>query len=109
MRLRSAAAVAILLALGACASPASRISTALVRYGLDEQRADCVGSSLQQRLSLGQLQRLGAAARAYREGDSDPTRLTPSDLLRVAGELRDPEIPLAVGQAGLACGVVPAL
>ncbi|MET0373051.1 MAG: hypothetical protein ABW128_02200, partial [Rhizorhabdus sp.] len=50
------------LALTGCAAPATRISTGLQRYGLDSQRADCVGTRLQGDLSLGQLQQLGRAA-----------------------------------------------
>lgn len=93
--------------LAACAAPATRISTGLQRYGLDETRADCVGTRLQGALSLGQLQQLGRAAAAYRQGDSDPGVLTVGDLLRVAGELKDPAIPLAVGKAAAGCGVLP--
>lgn len=90
-----------------CAAPATRISSGLQRYGLDASRADCVGDRLQSNLSLGQLQRLGKAAAAYRDGDTTPGVLTPSDLLRVAGELRDPRIALEVGKASAGCGVLP--
>ena len=95
------------LALTACAAPATRISTGLQRYGLDAERSDCVGTRLQSDLSLGQLQKLGRAAAAYRKGDTTPGVLTVSDLLRVAGELKDPAIALAVGKAAAGCGVLP--
>ncbi len=95
------------LALGACATPATRISTGLQRYGLDAQRADCVGTQLQGNLSIGQLQQLGRAAAAYRTGDTTPGVLTVGDLLRVAGELKDPAIALAVGKAAAGCNVLP--
>ncbi len=101
------AVVAAPLALVACAAPATRISTGLQRYGLDEPRADCVGTRLQQDLSLKQLQRLGKAAAAYKSGDTNPGVLTVGDLLRVAGEIRDPAIALAVGKAAAGCGVLP--
>lgn len=94
-------------ALAACAAPATRISTGLQRYGLDTQRADCVGSRLQSDLSLGQLQQLGNAAAAYGKDDSSPGTLTVGDLLRVAGEIRDPAIAVAVGKAAAGCGVLP--
>ena len=71
------------VALGACAAPATRISTGLQRYGLDASRADCVGTRLQGDLSLGQLRQLGRAAAAYRTGDTTPGVLTVGDLLRV--------------------------
>lgn len=95
------------LAVTACAAPATRISTGLQRYGLDAQRADCVGTRLQGDLSLGQLQRLGRAAAAYRQGDTTPGVLTVSDLIRVAGELKDPAIAVAVGKAAAGCRVLP--
>jgi len=91
----------------ACAAPSQRIATGLERYGLDAERSSCVGTRLAGDLSLGQLQQLGRAAAAYRRDDTDPTRLTVSDLLRVAGEIRDPAIALAVGKAAAGCGVVP--
>ena len=95
------------LAVTACAAPSQRIATGLERYGLDSQRSTCVGTQLQADLSLGQLQQLGKAAAAYRRDDTDPTRLTASDLLRVAGEIRDPAIAVAVGKAAAGCGVLP--
>ena len=95
------------LSLAACAAPATRISTGLQRYGLDEARADCVGTRLQSDLSLGQLQQLGRAAAAYGKGDTTPGKLTVSDLLRVAGELKDPAIALSVGKAAAGCSVLP--
>ncbi|WP_076068181.1 hypothetical protein [Sphingomonas montana] len=99
--------LALLAGLAGCAAPATRISTGLQRYGLDAARADCVGGRLQSQLSLGQLQRLGKAAAAYREGDTTPGVLTPSDLIRVATELRDPAIALEVGKAAATCNVLP--
>lgn len=93
--------------LAACAAPATRISSGLQRDGLDPARADCVGTHLQRDLSIGQLQQLGRGAAAYRKGDADLGDLTLSDLLRVAGEIKDPAIVLAVGKAAAACNVVP--
>lgn len=92
--------------LSSCAAPATRISTSLQRYGIDEPRADCVGERLQSNLSLGQLQQLGKAAAAYR-ADPDPGVLTVGDLVRVAGSLKDPAIALEVGKAAAGCGVLP--
>lgn len=99
--------MALLVTFAGCAAPATRISTGLQRYGLDPARADCVGGRLQANLSLGQLQRLGKAAAAYRQGDTSPGVLTASDLVRVAAQLRDPAIALEVGKAGAGCGVLP--
>lgn len=96
-------------ALGAagCVSASSRISGELTRYGLDQRRAECVGDRLEADLSTDQLRELAAAARAYGRDDPDPRRLTGADLARVAGEIHDPAVPLAVGRAAVRCGLRP--
>lgn len=99
-------ACGMVLTAAACAAPSTRIAMGLERYGLDAQRSQCVGDRLQKNLSLGQLMQLGKAASAYGRGDSDPTRLTASDLIRVAGQIDDPKVPLEVGKAVAACGVI---
>ena len=88
-----------------CASASGQIAGELARYGLDEQRAQCVGDRLQADLSNAQLRQLAAAASAYGRDDPNPRRLTGADLTRVAGEIHDPAVPLAVGRAALRCGV----
>lgn len=98
--------LALIATIPGCAAPATRISTGLQRYGLDASRADCVGQRLQANLSLGQLQHLGKAAAAYKQGDTTPGVLTPSDLIRVATALHDPAIALEVGKAAAGCGVL---
>lgn len=90
----------------ACAAPATRISDGLQRYGLDAGRADCVGTRLQADLSPGQLRQLGRAAAAYRKDDAGPARLTTGDLVRVAGEIHDPAIALAMGKAAVHCRIL---
>ena len=93
-------------ALAACVNPSARIATSLHRYGLDAQQSQCVGDRLEANLSLGQLQRLGRAARAFKEGDTTPGRLTPSDFVRVAARVEDPRIPVEVAKAAAGCGML---
>lgn len=93
-------------ALSACATPSDRISDALVGYGIDRQQAECMGNRLQKKLSMGQLQELARLARSYRENDDTPDRLTVDDLLRVAGQVQDPRVPLEVAKASGKCGLV---
>lgn len=93
-------------ALSACATPSDRISDALVGYGIDRGRAECMGARLQKNLSIGQLQELARLARAYRENDPNPRKLSINDLLRVAGQVQDPRIPLEVAKASGKCGLV---
>jgi len=94
-----------MFAAAGCVDASGRIAGELGRYGLDSQRAQCVGDRLEADLSTRQLQELAAAARAYGRDDPNPRRLTGADLARVAGEIRDPAVPLAVGRAALRCGL----
>jgi hypothetical protein len=104
--MRHAASIAVALAvLANCARPSARIAEELQRYGLDPQRAQCVGQRLERDLSIAQLQQLAAAAHAYGTNDPTPGRLDMSDLARVAGTIRDPAVPVVVVQAAGSCGV----
>ena len=98
--------IAAVVATAACATPQTRIADALTGYGLAPDRAQCVGGRLQADLSTAQLLELGRAARAYRQGDPDPTRLTLDALTRVSSGVRDPAVPLAVARAAGRCGLV---
>ncbi len=107
MKVKTTIVLGVASLAAACAAPASRISNGLQRSGLDPARADCVGSRLQEDLSIGQLQQLGRGAVAYRKNDADPGSLNAADLLRVAEEIKDPAILLAIGKAAATCNVVP--
>lgn len=91
--------------LAACVDPSSKISTELVRYGIAQGQADCLGKRLESRLSIGQLQQLARAARAATVGDDTPGRLTASDLARVQRQIDDPKIPYEVVSAATGCGI----
>jgi hypothetical protein len=93
-------------ALAACVNPSARIASSLTRYGLDAQQSQCVGDRLQANLSVGQLQKLGRAARAFNESDTSPGRLTPSDFARVAARVEDPQVPVEVAKAAAGCGML---
>ena len=99
--------IAAVFTVSACATPRERIADNLTGYGLDEGRANCVGSELQRNLSLSQLQELAQAARAFRERDPNPSRLTVDDLLRVASQVRDPRVPIEVAKAAGRCRLAP--
>ena len=45
------------------------------------------------------MQQLARAARAARQGDASPGRLTIGDFVRVAGQVKDPKVPIEVGKA----------
>ena len=101
----SAILMVAVFAVAGCAS--QRISSALVRYGVPPEKAECVGDELSERLSVSQLQSLGRAARAYNAVDRSSVALTLLDLARVAAELRDPVIPVEIVRAGIKCAVLP--
>ncbi len=94
------------LALAGCVNPSARIASSLERYGFAPGQSQCVGERLEKNLSLGQLQQLGRAARATREGDTTPGRLTIGDFVRVAGQVKDPKVPFEVTKAAAGCGIV---
>lgn len=98
---------AAVLATTACTTPKERIAETLVGFGIDTSRANCVGEQLQSNLSTGQLIELGRVARAARDRDPDPSRLTLSDLLRVATEVRDPRVAIEVAKAAGRCNLAP--
>lgn len=89
-----------------CVDPSAKIATSLEGYGFQPAQSQCVGDRLEANLSIGQLQQLGRAARASREGDTTPGRLTVSDFIRVAGQVKDAKVPIEVGKAAAACGVL---
>lgn len=94
------------LALWGCVDPSERISGALTGYGLDAGQARCMGERLERNLSIGQLRQLARAARAYREHDASPGRLTVSDLIRVGSRFENAEAPIEIGKAAAGCGVL---
>lgn len=92
-------------ALAGCARPSDRIADQLQRYGLDQQRATCVGQRLERDLSIDQLRQLAAAAKAYQATGRSARDLTAADLAQVAGNVRDPAVAIAVVSAGAGCGL----
>lgn len=104
--LRWAISVGAALSVAGCASPSARIATSLEKYGFQPAQSQCVGDRLEANLSIEQLQQLGRAARATREGDTTPGRLTVDDFIRAAGQVKDPKVILEVGKAAAACGIV---
>lgn len=101
-----AAIAAASLGLAGCVDPSAKIAGSLEAYGFQPAQSRCVGDRLEANLSIGQLQQLGRAARAAREGDTTPGRLTAGDFIRVAGQVKDPKVALEVGKAAAGCGIL---
>jgi hypothetical protein len=95
-------ALPLLLALYACATPESRVRTALLNAGLSRPVSSCMAQRMVDRLSLGQLQKLSrlSALRDTRIGN-----LTVGEFLKKTRALGDPEILTVVTTAGLGCAI----
>jgi len=91
-----------MFALAACATPETRVRTALLNAGLSKPVASCMAQRMVDRLSLAQLQRLSrlSGLREARIGE-----LPVSDFLKRTRALGDPEILTVVTTAGLGCAI----
>ena len=91
-----------LLALSACATPESRVRTALLDAGLSRPVSTCMAQRMVDRLSLGQLQKLSRLS-ALR--DTKIGNLTVGEFLKKTRALGDPEIRTVDTTAGLGCAI----
>ena len=91
-----------LLALSACATPESRVRTALLDAGLSRPVSTCMAQRMVDRLSLGQLQKLSRLS-ALR--DTRIRELTIGEFLKRTRALGDPEIFAVVTTAGISCAI----
>jgi hypothetical protein len=91
-----------IFALAACATPETRVRTALLDAGLSRPVASCMAQRMVDRLSLGQLQKL---SRLSGLKEQQIGQLTVGELLRRTKALGDPEILGVVTTAGLGCAI----
>ena len=91
-----------LLTLVACATPESRVRTALLDAGLSRPVASCMAQRMIDRLSLSQLQKL---SRLSGIAKTQIGQLTVGEMLRRTKALGDPEILSVVTTAGLGCAI----
>ena len=94
----SAFTLSFALLLSGCATPEAQTRSALIKTGLTPPVADCMAGRMVDRLSIGQLQRLGRLDRLKRAGDFN-------EFLQATRGLRDPEIFGVVSSSGLICAV----
>jgi hypothetical protein len=90
------------IALAGCATPETRVRTALMDAGVGRPVASCMAQRLVDRLSLGQLQRLSRLSRA---GDRPVGDMSVTEILRRVRALGDPAIVSVVTTAGLGCAI----
>lgn len=90
------------LALSACATPETRIRTALMDAGLSQPIAACMADRMVDRLSLIQLNKLNGLKKLRGQ---DMRKVTVEDFLRRTRSLQDPEILSVATTSGLICAV----
>jgi hypothetical protein len=90
------------LALAACATPETRVRTALMDAGLSTPIASCMADRMVDRLSLVQLNRLSGLKKLRGQ---NMRKLTVEEFLKRTRSLQDPEILGVVTSSGLICAV----
>jgi len=99
---RAALVALIALALSACATPETRVRTALMDAGLSQPIAACMADRTVDRLSLVQLNKLSGLKKLRGQ---DMRKITVEDFLKHTRSLQDPEILGVVSSSGLMCAV----
>lgn len=90
------------LALSACATPETRIRTALMDAGLSQPIATCMADRMVDRLSLVQLNKLNGLKKLRGQ---DMRKVTVEEFLRRTRSLQDPEILGVATSSGFICAV----
>ncbi len=90
------------LALSACATPETRIRTALMDAGLSQPMAACMADRMVDRLSLVQLNKLGGLKKLRSQ---DMRKVTVDEFLRRTRALQDPEILSVATSSAVICAV----
>lgn len=99
---RVALAAVTALALSSCATPETRVRTALMDAGLSKPIASCMADRMVDRLSLIQLSKLSGLKKLR---NKDVRKLSVDEFLKRTKSLQDPEILGVVTSSGLICAV----
>ena len=100
--MRIALVAVSVLALSACATPETRVRTALMDAGLSKPIASCMADRMVDRLSLIQLNKLSGLKKLR---NKDVRKLSVDEFLKRTKSLQDPEILGVVSSSGLICAV----
>ena len=90
------------LVLSACATPETRVRSALMDAGLSQPIAACMADRMVDRLSLIQLNKLNGLKKLRGQ---DMRKVTVEEFLRRTRALQDPEILGVTTSSGLICAV----
>ncbi|WP_346426334.1 hypothetical protein [Sphingorhabdus sp. YGSMI21] len=88
--------------LAACATPEARVRSGLMSAGLSAPVSACMADRMVDRLSLGQLRKLGDLGKLKKR---DPGEVTVKEFVKETRSLQDPEILAVVTSSGLICAV----
>ncbi len=94
--------IALTAALSACATPETRVRTALTDAGLSKPVAACMAHRMVDRLSLGQLSKLSGLKKLKARDSGD---ISVNEFIKRTKALQDPEIVGVVSSSGLVCAV----
>ena len=100
--MRWAGPVLAAMTLAACATPETRVRTALMDAGLSKPIASCMADRMVDRLSLIQLNKLSGLRKLR---DKDVRKLSVDEFLKRTRSLQDPEILGVVSSSGLICAI----
>ena len=100
--MRWAGPVLAAMTLAACATPETRVRTALMDAGLSKPIASCMADRMVDRLSLIQLNKLSGLKKLR---DKDVRKLSFDEFLKRTRSLQDPEILGVVSSSGLICAI----
>ncbi len=95
-------AIAAVYALSGCASPETRIRTALVDAGLSKPIASCMAGRMVDKLSLFQLNKLRGLSKLQGKKAKDTSI---SEFVKQTKALQDPEILGVVTSSGVVCAI----
>lgn len=90
------------LSLAACATPETRVRRGLESIGLAKPVAACMAGRMVDRLSLGQLSKLGSLGKLKKRNAGD---ISFNQFVRETRALQDPEIISVVASSGAICAV----
>jgi hypothetical protein len=100
--MRWAGPILVAMMLSACATPETRVRTALMDAGLSKPIASCMADRMVDRLSLIQLNKLSGLKKLR---NKDVRKLSVDEFLKRTRSLQDPEILGVVSSSGLICAV----
>ena len=93
---------ALCLSLAGCATPETRVRTALLDAGLSKPVASCMAGRMVDKLSLWQLNKLRGLKNLR---DKNVRKLSLAEFMKRSKALQDPEIVSVITSSGVICAI----